>query len=157
MTVGIDDEQAVLHRTQNGLGFGHAADQLLSELPVTVEKFLEGKARPTRFGAATDKKGGGLFSMHDLFDQFLKFTPRSNPFSPNDQDEYDQDRRSRNCADQNPVDFEHLKLSLAETIAETAHGFDSIAGRSEFFPQPSHMRVDGAGVDNAFVAPDVVE
>ena len=95
MAVCIDDEQAILHRTQNGLGFGDTADQLLSELPVTIEKFLERKSRPARFRASTDKKGGGLFSLHDLLDQLLKFAPRRDPLSPNDQSEQDYDRRSR--------------------------------------------------------------
>ncbi len=50
-----------------------------------------------------------------------------------------------------------LPLLFAEPIAETAHRFNYIAGFAKFFAQAAHMRVHGAGVDHAFVAPDVIE
>ena len=53
--------------------------------------------------------------------------------------------------------FAPTPLLFAEPIAETAHGFNRVAGFTEFFAQSAHVRVHGAGVDHAFVAPDVVE
>src|SRR5262249_21303109 len=47
-------------------------------------------------------------------------------------------------------------LVFAEPVTETAHGFDRIAGFAQFFAQTTHVGVDSAGVDDAFVAPDVV-
>ena len=51
----------------------------------------------------------------------------------------------------------HLALLFPEPIAETTHGFNRVAGFAKFFAQPAHMGVDRAGVDYAFVAPDVIE
>src|SRR4030095_2094804 len=49
------------------------------------------------------------------------------------------------------------RLIFPQPIAETAHGFNCVAGFTEFFAQTAHVRVHGASVDHAFVAPDVVE
>src|SRR5262245_24971445 len=47
-------------------------------------------------------------------------------------------------------------LLFAEPIAETAHGFNRRASFAELFAQATHVRVDRARVDNAFITPDVV-
>ena len=53
--------------------------------------------------------------------------------------------------------FAPTPLLFAEPIAETAHGFNRVAGFAQLLAQTTHVRVHGAGVDHAFVAPDVVE
>src|SRR4029077_2089491 len=53
--------------------------------------------------------------------------------------------------------FAPTPLLFAKAIAETAHSFNRVAGLAEFFAQSANVRVHGAGVDYAFVAPDVVE
>jgi len=50
----------------------------------------------------------------------------------------------------------HPDLLFAEPITETAHGFNRVAGFTEFFAQAPYVCVHGAGVDHAFVAPHVV-
>ena len=52
---------------------------------------------------------------------------------------------------------EPSRLLFSKAVPETAHGFDDITGFPELFAQPAHMRVDRAGVDHTFVAPDIVE
>jgi len=59
-------------------------------------------------------------------------------------------RRSRTA-------FKPRRLLFAEPIAETAHGFNRVAGFAQLLAQTTYMRVHGAGVDHAFVAPDIVE
>src|SRR2546430_14642703 len=51
----------------------------------------------------------------------------------------------------------HARLTFAQTIAETADGFDSIAGLAQFLTQPADVGVDGAGIDHTFITPDVAE
>src|SRR5262249_27428152 len=50
-----------------------------------------------------------------------------------------------------------MPLIFAEPIAETAYGFDRIAGLAQFFAQAPYVCVHGTGVDHAFVAPHVVQ
>src|SRR2546423_15267983 len=51
----------------------------------------------------------------------------------------------------------HARLILAQTIAETADGFDSVAGLAQLFAQPTDVSIDGAGINHAFITPDVAE
>src|SRR5207247_6077255 len=46
---------------------------------------------------------------------------------------------------------------LPQAITEPATAFHYISGLAEFFSQPPHMRINRARVDDAFVAPHVVE
>src|ERR1043165_1266040 len=51
----------------------------------------------------------------------------------------------------------HARSTFAQTIAEAANRFDRVTGFAQFLPQSAHMRIDCAGVDHAFVTPDVAE
>src|SRR5207244_7091900 len=51
----------------------------------------------------------------------------------------------------------HARLTFAQTIAETANGFDSVAGLAQFLAQPANVSIDGAGIDHAFITPDVAQ
>src|SRR4026207_939951 len=51
----------------------------------------------------------------------------------------------------------HARLTFAQTIAEAANGFDRVTGFAQFLPQSAHVRIDCAGVDHAFVTPDVAK
>src|SRR5260370_39925120 len=46
---------------------------------------------------------------------------------------------------------------LPQAITKSAHAFYYISGLADFFSQPPYMRINRARVDDAFVAPDVVE
>src|SRR5438477_10541732 len=51
----------------------------------------------------------------------------------------------------------HARLTFAQTIAKTADSFDSVASLAQFLAQPADVGIDGAGIDHAFVTPDVAE
>src|SRR5207244_10105296 len=51
----------------------------------------------------------------------------------------------------------HARLTFAQTIAETADGFDSVAGLAQFLAQPANVSIDGSGIDHAFITPDVAQ
>src|SRR5437868_12408479 len=51
----------------------------------------------------------------------------------------------------------HARLTFAQTIAKTADSFDSVASLAQFLAQPANMRIDGAGINYAFITPDVAE
>src|SRR5438552_13915204 len=51
----------------------------------------------------------------------------------------------------------HARLTFAQTIAETANGFDSVAGLAQLLAQPANVRIDGAGINHAFITPDVAQ
>lgn len=50
-----------------------------------------------------------------------------------------------------------MKLFFPEPIPKAAHRFNDVTRFAKLFAQPTHVCVDRAGVDNAFVTPDVVE
>src|SRR5436190_22983867 len=51
----------------------------------------------------------------------------------------------------------HARLTFAQTIAKTADSFDSVASFAQFLSQPADMGIDCAGIDHAFVTPDIAE
>src|SRR5881227_1596669 len=51
----------------------------------------------------------------------------------------------------------HARLTFAQTIAETANGFDSVAGLAQLLAQPANVSIDGAGINHAFITPDVAQ
>src|ERR1700745_2801067 len=51
----------------------------------------------------------------------------------------------------------HARLTFAQTIAETANGFDSVAGLAQLLAQPANMSINGAGINHAFITPDVAK
>src|SRR6266481_9020352 len=51
----------------------------------------------------------------------------------------------------------HARLTFAQTIAETADGFDSVAGLAQLLAQPANVSIDGAGINLAFITPDVAK
>src|SRR5437773_11859500 len=63
------------------------------------------------------------------------------------------DNKKPNC--NNPP--KHARLTFAQTIAETADGFDRIAGLAQFLAQPADVSVNCASIDHAFVTPDIAE
>src|SRR5438270_3691330 len=63
------------------------------------------------------------------------------------------DNKKPNC--NNPP--KHARLTFAQTIAKTADSFDSVASLAQFLAQPADVGIDGAGIDHAFVTPDVAE
>lgn len=48
-------------------------------------------------------------------------------------------------------------VGVAEAVSDAADGFDHFGVFAEFFSEAAHVGVDGAGVDDGFVSPDVVE
>src|SRR5256886_17237178 len=48
----------------------------------------------------------------------------------------------------------HARLTFAQTIAETADGFDSVAGLTQFLAQPANVSIDGSRINHAFITPD---
>src|SRR6266702_7550703 len=51
----------------------------------------------------------------------------------------------------------HARLAFAQTIAKTADSFDSVASLAQFLAQPADVGIDRAGIDHAFVTPDIAE
>src|SRR5438874_12009638 len=51
----------------------------------------------------------------------------------------------------------HARLTLAQTITETADGFDSVAGLAQFLAQPANVSMDGSGINHAFITADVAQ
>src|SRR5438270_5114462 len=51
----------------------------------------------------------------------------------------------------------HARLILAQTIAETTDSFDSVARFAQLLAQAADMSINGAGIDHAFITPDVAE
>src|SRR5437868_5785054 len=51
----------------------------------------------------------------------------------------------------------HARLTFAQTIAKTADSFDSVASLAQFLAQPADVGIDRAGIDHAFVTPDIAE
>src|SRR5438128_2284153 len=52
---------------------------------------------------------------------------------------------------------QHARLAFAQTIAETTDSFDSVASLAQLLAQPTDVSIDGAGIDHAFITPDVAE
>src|SRR6266566_112288 len=82
----------------------------------------------------------------------LKFLPGAQPKALYVKDSGD-DNKKPNC--NNPP--KHARLTLAQTIAKTADSFDSVASLAQFLAQPADMGIDCAGIDHAFVTPDIAE
>src|SRR5881275_3361474 len=51
----------------------------------------------------------------------------------------------------------HARLTFAQTIAETADGFDSVAGLTQFLAQPANVSIDGSRINHAIITPDVAK
>src|SRR5437763_12221024 len=51
----------------------------------------------------------------------------------------------------------HARLTFAQTIAKTADSFDRVASLAQFLAQPADVGIDRAGIDHAFVTPDIAE
>src|SRR6266496_1319182 len=51
----------------------------------------------------------------------------------------------------------HARLAFAQTIAKTADSFDSVPSLAQFLAQPADVGIDRAGIDHAFVTPDIAE
>src|ERR1700730_12735277 len=51
----------------------------------------------------------------------------------------------------------HARLAFAQTIAETTNSLDSVASLAQLLAQPADVSIDGAGIDHAFITPDVAE
>src|SRR4029077_13017011 len=51
----------------------------------------------------------------------------------------------------------HARLIFAQTIAETADGFDSVAGLAQFLAQSANVSINGSGINHAFITPDVAQ
>src|SRR5207302_2950763 len=51
----------------------------------------------------------------------------------------------------------HARLAFAQTIAETTDSFDSVASLAQLLAQPANVSIDGAGINHAFITPDVAK
>src|SRR5438477_12956663 len=51
----------------------------------------------------------------------------------------------------------HARLTFAQTITETTDSFDTVASLAQLLAQPADVSIDGAGIDHAFITPDVAE
>src|SRR3954452_21723581 len=82
----------------------------------------------------------------------LKLLPGAQPKALHGTDNDDDDKKPNS---NNPP--MHARLTFAQTIAKTADSFDSVASLAQFLAQPADVGIDGAGIDHAFVTPDVAE
>src|SRR5438477_5593245 len=82
----------------------------------------------------------------------LKLLPGSQPKALHEKGSDDDKKK---CDSNNPP--KHARLTFAQTIAETADSFDGVAGLAQFLSQPADVSIDGAGIDHAFITPDVTE
>src|SRR5437870_10560252 len=82
----------------------------------------------------------------------LKLPPRSQPKAPHVKGSGDD---NKNPNSNNPP--KHARLGFAQTIAETTDSFDRVASLAQFLAQPADVGIDGAGIDHAFITPDVAE
>src|SRR5215471_18657094 len=83
----------------------------------------------------------------------FKILPWSQVNAPDKKDSAHRD--DKQCDSKDPP--KHARLTFAQTITETANGFDSIAGFAQFLAQPADVSVNGAGIDHTFVTPDIAE
>src|SRR5438874_12771725 len=51
----------------------------------------------------------------------------------------------------------HARLTFAQTIAKTADSFDSVTSLAQLLAQPVDVSIERAGIDHAFVTPDIAE
>src|SRR5207253_234522 len=51
----------------------------------------------------------------------------------------------------------HARLTFAQTITETTDSFDSVASLAQLLAQPANVSIDGAGINHAFITPDVAK
>src|ERR1035437_9911457 len=49
------------------------------------------------------------------------------------------------------------RRGLDEAVADAAHRIEVFGGRAKLFAQPAHVRIDGAGVHEAVVFPDIAQ
>src|SRR6266480_2915879 len=82
----------------------------------------------------------------------VKLLPGSQPTALQVKGSGDDNKQSNS---NNPP--KHARLAFAQTIAETADSFDSVASLAQFLAQPADVGIDRAGIDHAFVTPDVAE
>src|SRR5881392_4467378 len=82
----------------------------------------------------------------------VKLLPGSQPTALQVKGSGDDNKQSNS---NNPP--KHARLAFAQTIAETPDSFDSVASLAQFLAQPADVGIDGAGIDHAFVTPDVAE
>src|SRR5438105_5019666 len=82
----------------------------------------------------------------------LKLLPRAQVNAPQKKGSGD-DKKEYDC--NNPP--MHARLTFAQTIAKTADSFDRVASLAQFLAQPADVGIDGAGIDHAFITPDVAE
>src|SRR6266567_6076590 len=82
----------------------------------------------------------------------LKFLPGAQPKALHVKGSGDDNKKPNS---DNPP--KHARLTFAQTIAKTANSFDSIASLAQFLTQPADVGIDRAGIDHAFVTPDIAE
>src|SRR5439155_22911213 len=82
----------------------------------------------------------------------LKHLPRAQP-KPLHVKGSGDDKKKCDC--NNPP--MHARLTFAQTIAKTADSFDSVASLAQFLAQPADVGIDRAGIDHAFITPDIAE
>src|SRR2546429_9738550 len=82
----------------------------------------------------------------------LKLLPGSQPKALHVKGSSDDKKK---CDCNNPP--MHARLTFAQTIAKTADSFDSVASLAQFLAQPADVGIDRAGIDDAFVTPDMAE
>ena len=48
-------------------------------------------------------------------------------------------------------------LTFHQPVADAAHGVEILGGAAHLFAEPAHVGIDGAGVDEVVVFPDILE
>ena len=150
--IGIGYQQTILHGGKNCLRSRSPFCDLLIELLVPLEEIFKRERDTSRLGTAIDKKRARHAAPRDLLDDILDTSPRGNPITPGHISQ--SDGQSDNCREKKP---RHWLLVFAQPVTKAANCFNCVAGFAEFFAKTPDMSIDGAGVDNTFVAPDVVE
>ena len=148
----VHDDEAIEHRAEDRLNAEFALAKAFFEFALTIDQRLERESDAPRLRIGADQK----FSRGTLVDnglgQLFHILPRSNPSSPND-----KRRRDKSRGEQAKRKPDHERSAFPDAIAETAHGLDRHGGFAQFFPQPAHVRIHRASVDQAFVTPNFIE
>src|SRR5207244_96132 len=82
----------------------------------------------------------------------FKLLPRAQQSTPPEKSSDDDNKKPTS---NNPP--KHARLAFAQTIAETTDSFDSVASLAQLLAQPADVSIDGAGINHAFITPDIAK
>src|SRR5215210_101005 len=147
----IHDHYAIDHAGQDGIEVKLPFFELLLEQCLLVAQMLQLPRELEKFRRASEYKTRRTMLRGDLLDDRFHVPQMSKESLPPEQECPDeQHQQSDEKPDQTP-------LLPCDAVAEAPHRLDAVRCRTKLLAQAAHVRVHCAGVDHAFVAPDVVE